>query len=174
MPTSVLAILKVVFLIVLYLFIARVVRAVWVEIFAERRTLAESVPSGTGAPSPAKAKRNAPDVVEKPITRKDKKQAKKTIAYSLKVVEPPDQRGQKYTVLNEMTIGRAEGCAISIIDNFASQLHARVFMRDKQVFLEDLGSTNGTFLNRKRVNGPQPISTGDRVQIGDTVLELVK
>jgi pSer/pThr/pTyr-binding forkhead associated (FHA) protein len=181
MPASVLAILKVVFLIVLYLFIARVVRAVWVEIFAERRTLAENVPSGTGpsqkqlSKRDAKAQAAAEVAASQPRGRKEKKAAKKaSVAYGLKVVEPPDQRGHKYGVLEEMTIGRAEGCAISVIDTFASQLHARVFKRDGQVFVEDLGSTNGTFLNRKRVAGPMPMSAGDRLQVGDTVMELVK
>ena len=183
MPASVLAILKVVFLIVLYLFIARVVRAVWVEIFAERRSLAENVPSGTG-PSEKLSRREAKAeavaaaqaaAAAAPKGRRAKKAARKaSVTYGLKIVEPPDQRGQKYGVLEEMTIGRAEGCAISVIDTFASQLHARVFKRDGLVFVEDLGSTNGTFLNRKRVAGPMPMSSGDRLQIGDTVMELVK
>jgi FHA domain len=174
MPTSVLAILKVVFLIVLYLFIARVVRAVWVEIFAERRTLAEAVPSGKGHADDNKT-RKAPKPSEVPLSRKDKRLAKKTsVAYTLKIVEPPAQRGQKHLIRDEMTLGRAEGCAISLLDTFASQIHARIFQRDGQIFLEDLGSTNGTYLNRKRVAGPTAITPGDRVQIGDTVMELTK
>ena len=73
-----------------------------------------------------------------------------------------------------MTLGRAEGCAIPITDTFASQLHARVFKRGNEVFVEDLGSTNGTFVNRKRIGGPVSLRPKDRIQIGDTVLELQK
>ena len=66
----------------------------------------------------------------------------------------------------------AAGCLVTIDDTYASQLHARVFNRDGQLFVEDLGSTNGTFLNRKKVQGPQVLHRGDRLQVGNTVLEL--
>jgi pSer/pThr/pTyr-binding forkhead associated (FHA) protein len=48
-----------------------------------------------------------------------------------------------------------------------------VFSRDGQLFVEDLGSTNGTFVNRQKVNGPQAFRRGDRLQVGNTVMELV-
>jgi pSer/pThr/pTyr-binding forkhead associated (FHA) protein len=57
-------------------------------------------------------------------------------------------------------------------DNYVSQLHARVFRRDGQFYVEDLGSTNGTYVNRKKVTAPIVIRKGDRLQIGKTVLEL--
>ena len=88
------------------------------------------------------------------------------------VVEPPQQRGRRYDLENEVTVGRAAGCQVTIDDTYASQLHARVFNRDGQLFVEDLGSTNGTFLNRKKVQGPQVLHRGDRLQVGNTVLEL--
>jgi hypothetical protein len=172
MPTSVLAVLKIVFLLGLYLFIARVVRAVWVEIYAERRSLAESIPSGAG---PAEVKKKAEAKVKAaPVDRKERKAEKKILNYTLRTVEPPAARGESYPVAIEMTIGRAEGCAIPISDTFASQLHARVFKRGNEVFVEDLGSTNGTFVNRKRIGGPVALRPKDRIQIGDTVLELQK
>jgi hypothetical protein len=174
MPESVLTILKLVFLAALYLFLARVVRAVWVEIFAERRTALEAA----DAKSPT-ASHASPAPVDPPKAakgRKERKAEKKLAAqaYILRVVEPPDQRGQNYNVQDEMTLGRAAGCAIVIQDTFASQLHARIFRRDGLIFVEDLGSTNGTFLNRQRVHGPVQIETRDRVQVGNVVLELHK
>jgi pSer/pThr/pTyr-binding forkhead associated (FHA) protein len=51
-------------------------------------------------------------------------------------------------------------------------LHARIFRREGVFYVEDLGSTNGTWLNRKRVHGPVPVHSGDRVQVGNTVLEM--
>lgn len=75
---------------------------------------------------------------------------------------------------DEMTIGRAAGCAVSIDDPLVSQLHARLFRRDGQYFIEDLGSTNGTFVNRKRVGGPVPVAPNDRISVGDTVVEIRK
>lgn len=169
MPSSVLAVLKIAFLALLYLFIARVVRAVWVEIYAERRSLAEDVPTGAAPAAPPPP----PVATVSASTKRDRKAADKIASVSsLKVIEPPERRGTSYPVSDEMTVGRAEGCAVSLDDTFASQLHARIFRRENEFFVEDLGSTNGTFLNRKRVHGPVPIRKNDRLQVGNTVLEL--
>ena len=56
-------------------------------------------------------------------------------------------------------------------DTFASSLHARVFARDGGVYVEDLGSTNGTYLNGTRLTMPAVLRPGDQVQVGNTVLE---
>jgi FHA domain len=176
MADSVLAILKVAFLAGLYLFLARVVRAVWVEIHAERGSLAERVRTGAEPASAASATesissaRQAPAPVPMPAGKQSRREAKRT--YSLKIVEPPERRGRTFAMIDEMTVGRAAGCAISIDDPLISQLHARVFRRDGQFFVEDLGSTNGTFLNRKPVGGPIPLTQTDRISVGDTVLEV--
>jgi pSer/pThr/pTyr-binding forkhead associated (FHA) protein len=53
-----------------------------------------------------------------------------------------------------------------------SQLHTRVFRRDGQFMVEDLGSTNGTYLNRQKVSGPMVMQRGDKLKVGNTVLEL--
>jgi len=72
----------------------------------------------------------------------------------------------------ELTIGRAAGCHVSVADDtFASSLHARVFGRDGTVFVEDLGSTNGTYVNGARLTGATVLRPGDQVQVGNTVLE---
>ena len=72
-----------------------------------------------------------------------------------------------------MTLGRAGGCQVPLEDAYASQMHARVFHREGRWYVEDLGSTNGTYLNRRRVAGPMVMKRRDRIQIGNTVLELV-
>jgi pSer/pThr/pTyr-binding forkhead associated (FHA) protein len=59
-------------------------------------------------------------------------------------------------------------------DTFVSQLHARIYVREGRPFVEDLGSTNGTFLNRTRLSQTMPLHRGDRVQVGQTVLEVVQ
>ena len=171
MSDSVLTVLKLAFLAGLYLFLARVVRAVWVEIHAERCSLAERVRSGSdgGAPAPTEAVSSAR---ERPLT--PRKVRREVRSLELKIVEPPERRGRTFAMSEEMTIGRAAGCAVSIEDPLISQLHARIFRRDGQYFVEDLGSTNGTYLNRKRVGGPIPIAPNDRLAMGDTVLEIKK
>ena len=71
-----------------------------------------------------------------------------------------------------LSIGRAAGCEITLDDTFISQLHARVTIGQNGVVIEDLGSTNGTYLNRKRVTAPVVVQPGDVIQVGSTVLEL--
>jgi pSer/pThr/pTyr-binding forkhead associated (FHA) protein len=59
-------------------------------------------------------------------------------------------------------------------DTFVSQVHARVFRQGDGYWVEDLGSTNGTLVNGRRVVGAVPVRRGDRVQVGRSVLELQK
>jgi pSer/pThr/pTyr-binding forkhead associated (FHA) protein len=88
------------------------------------------------------------------------------------VIEPRARKGTVFAVAEELTIGRAAGCTVSITDDtFISQLHARVFVQNGEVFVEDLGSTNGSYLNGQKLARPMPLSKGDRLQIGATVLE---
>ena len=88
------------------------------------------------------------------------------------VIEPRVRKGSAFAIGEELTIGRASGCTISIPDDtYISQLHARVFTDTGQVYVEDLGSTNGSLLNGNRLARPTAIHKGDRLQLGSTVLE---
>ncbi len=71
-----------------------------------------------------------------------------------------------------ITIGRAEDSTLVITDDYASARHARLVPRDGQWFVEDLGSTNGTYLDRGKVSGPTPVPLGVPIRIGRTSLEL--
>jgi pSer/pThr/pTyr-binding forkhead associated (FHA) protein len=73
-----------------------------------------------------------------------------------------------------LQIGRAEACQIRLDDTYASQFHARIFNKGNEWYVEDLGSTNGTYLNQRKVTGPTPIGAGDRVKIGKSVIEVRK
>jgi pSer/pThr/pTyr-binding forkhead associated (FHA) protein len=72
----------------------------------------------------------------------------------------------------QLQIGRADACQIKLDDTYVSTFHARIFNRDGAWFLEDLGSTNGTYLNQRRVTSPVELAAGDRVKLGKTTLEL--
>jgi hypothetical protein len=156
-PDSLLTILKFCLLALLYLFFFRVLRAVWVEVSGRQAVVTPSAAPPQAGRSWGAAAAAAPQKGSR-----------------LKVVEPADRRGRTYELADELTVGRAVGCQITLDDDtYVSQLHARVFRRDGQLFVEDLGSTNGTFLNRRKVSSPAPLKRGDRLQMGKTVLELV-
>ena len=154
MPDQLLNLLKLFLLLLLYLFFLRVLRAVWTEV-------------------------NPPKAVEAPAKKPKRDRAARRTSGSrkqgplaLRIVAPAELKGLSYPLGDEVTVGRAAGCQVTIDDTYASQLHARVFRRDGQTFVEDLGSTNGTYLNRRKVTGPMQIQRGDKLQIGNTVLEL--
>lgn len=157
MPDQLLNLLKIFLLVLLYLFFFRVLRAVWAEI----------------NPKPAKEKVKADAVAGQPRPgQRPARRAGRQAEPHLKGIEPANIRGQQYLLDSEVTLGRAPGCQVPLDDAYASQVHARLFYRDGQWYLEDLGSTNGTYLNRHRVAGPMVMNRRDRIQIGNTVLEL--
>ena len=69
-------------------------------------------------------------------------------------------------------IGRAMGCDLRLEDTYVSQEHARIFAKNGSWYVEDLGSTNGTFVNEQRLAAPAMLTSGDRIRVGTTILEL--
>ena len=151
MPEPLLAILKLCALALLYLFFLRVLRAVWAEVAAPR---AATAPAGVA-----------------PADRRSSVRRERRSSH-LTVVEPPELKGRSYGLADELTVGRAAGCQVTLDDNYVSQLHARIFVRDGTLYVEDLGSTNGTYLNTRKVSSPVAMKRGDRLKIGSTVMEL--
>jgi FHA domain len=143
--------LKFGFVAVLYLFLLWVARSALKDL---RRT-AES-----GGPSTAPA---APDATGIHHIGDGSGQA-------LLVVEraPGHQSGSRYDVTGGAILGRGD-VEIVLEDPFASSRHARVDRQGGVTVIEDLGSTNGTYLNEELLRGPQPLHPGDRVRIGDSV-----
>ncbi|HZB70921.1 MAG TPA: FHA domain-containing protein [Acidimicrobiales bacterium] len=154
MPEPLLAVLKLLCLALLYLFFLRVLRAVW----AELRPPPPAPPSAP--PTPARRRDPAPQG------------RRRKGAGHLVIVAPADQKGRSFDLNGELTVGRAAGCQVALEDNYVSQLHARVFTRDGGVWVEDLGSTNGTYLNDQRVSAPLALRRGDQLKVGSTVMEL--
>jgi hypothetical protein len=93
--------------------------------------------------------------------------------HALLVVDraPGHEPGSRYDVGGGATLGRGD-VEIVLEDPFASSQHARIERQGGAVVLEDLGSTNGTYLNEELLRGPQPLHAGDRIRIGDSVFEF--
>ena len=170
MSEAQLNILNYALLALLYLFFARVLWAVWSEVRGPR--LGVQQPQGqqrnaTDATAPASRPAAPPPPNPAKATR-----AKRGTPSRLMVLEPKVRKGSAYPVGGELTLGRATSCSIGLPDDtFASQLHTRVYPRDGAVWVEDLGSTNGTHVNGRRLTAPVQLATGDRLQIGSTIFE---
>jgi hypothetical protein len=168
MTDQLLGILKLALLALLYLFFARVLWAVWTEV---RGTGQPLVPQGSVPPPQPPPAKPAPSGGKRSRRQKIRKAPTGQVARLL-VVEPAARKGATLGVDREITFGRAAGCTVSVPDDtYMSQVHARVYMDDGDVFVEDLDSTNGTFINGERVHGTRQLFHGDKLQVGHTVLE---
>jgi len=76
--------------------------------------------------------------------------------------------GERFDLFGGLSIGRSGDADVRIDDRFASGIHARLYSRGASYYVEDMGSTNGTFLNGARLDGEAEISDLDEVKIGDT------
>jgi hypothetical protein len=81
---------------------------------------------------------------------------------------PGHDPGMIYDLGGDVVLGRGDTAEIRLSDPFASSRHARVFEQGRILAIEDLGSTNGTYLNEELLDGPRPLHPGDRVRIGDS------
>ena len=81
---------------------------------------------------------------------------------------PGHEAGMIYDIDGDLVLGRGDRAEIRLEDPFASSRHARIFEQGNAVVIEDLGSTNGTYLNEEVLQTPRPLHPGDRVRIGDS------
>ncbi len=81
---------------------------------------------------------------------------------------PGHEPGMIYDLDGDLVMGRGDHAEIRLEDPFASSRHARVYEQGNSVVVEDLGSTNGTYLNEELLQSPRPLHPGDRLRIGDS------
>lgn len=151
-----LTLLRLAFLAVLWLFVIAIVGVIRSDM-SGTRAAAAAVPKAKAGPSkppkpPARSRRGEPRklvVTKGPLA-----------GTTLNLTDQP------------IAIGRANDATLVLNDDYASSRHARLFSQDGQWIVEDLGSTNGTYLDRQRVSRPMPVPLGVPVRIGKTVLEL--
>jgi pSer/pThr/pTyr-binding forkhead associated (FHA) protein len=157
-----LMLIKIAFLAVLWLFVIMTVGVIRTDLLgpapskSKRGKAKQREPrkAPTAAPRPSRGKRNEPRslvVTKGPLT-----------GTTLNLTSQP------------IVIGRANDATLVINDDYASGRHARIFSDNGRWVVEDLGSTNGTYLGQQRLTRPQPITVGQPIRIGKTVLELRK
>jgi pSer/pThr/pTyr-binding forkhead associated (FHA) protein len=152
-----LTLIRVAFLAVLWLFVIAAIGVVRTDLFGTtaakiRRPRNQAPPRPAAPPRPQKPGRGTPRflvVTEGALTGVS--------------IDLTDQ---------QITLGRANDATLVLNDDYASTHHARIFPQDGQWIVEDLGSTNGTYLDRQKVIRPTPVPVGVPIRIGKTVLEL--
>jgi pSer/pThr/pTyr-binding forkhead associated (FHA) protein len=160
-----LTIIRLGLLVLLWIFVFSVVGVLRGDIYGTR------VVSRTPR-KPAPARRPRGDEAPAPAARSQKRSALPGAPRSLVVTQGP-LTGTALPLREAGTvIGRNPECALVLDDDFASGRHARIFHRDGAWFVEDLGSTNGTFLGAERLTNPTRVEAGSTLRIGKTVIEL--
>jgi hypothetical protein len=147
----------------IFLFFLRVIRAVWVEV---------SPATVRKSRSERRQDKRQEKVAARPARTATKSKRKQLY---LRIIEPPQHEGQTFDLDDELTIGRSPGCGVPTPDDiYTSTLHARLFRKNDQLWIEDLGSTNGTFVNSEKISHAQRVGKGDVLQVGSTVYEVAK
>ncbi len=146
--------LKFGFLAILYLFLLWMARSAL-------KDLRRSAYDGDGAPGPDYSDATGMHTAGSP--------ARQGGAPKLRVGKGAGLRaGAAYDLSEGALLGRGDQADIVLEDSFASSSHARLVPHGDVIVLEDLGSTNGTYLNDEPLRGPQPLHPGDRIRIGDS------
>jgi hypothetical protein len=153
-PTIVLSLVKYGLLALLWIFILAAVRVVKADLFG-------STPKS--APRPAAA----PAAVPGPAAARRRSQARRLVVTEGALAGTSIDLGDR-----PVTLGRADESTLVLTDDYASNHHARLVPGDGMWLVEDLGSTNGTYLGKERVTSPVPVPMGAQIRIGKTVLEL--
>jgi hypothetical protein len=139
------------FLLLLWLFIYAAFRVVRADLFGGRAGRVASVPPRAAAAAKKRGHRGPRTLV----------------------VTAGPLAGTKITLGEQpILVGRADDSTLVLTDDFASSRHARLTNRGGQWYVEDLGSTNGTYLDQQRVQGPLLVNPGVPIRIGQTALEL--
>ncbi len=157
-----LTLIRLAFLAVLWLFVIAAVGVVRTDLFG---------PSVTGR-RPGRKRQQSRNKPAQPAKPARPGRASRAAPQQL-LVTAGDLAGTSMGLADQqITIGRADDATLVLTDDYASSRHARLFPQDGRWIVEDLGSTNGTYLDRQKVTQPTPVPVGVPIRIGKTVLEL--
>lgn len=156
-----LTVLRLGFLVLLWTFVLTLAGVMRSDLFGPRVTRSR-------APKPAGRSATPPSKPAKP------KSGRKGNARTLNVLEGSLAGTTINLGTTPITIGRSADCTVVIDDDYASNHHARISPHESGWIIEDLGSTNGTYVQRTRVSGAMTVPLGTSIRIGKTVMELRK
>jgi FHA domain len=146
--------LKFGFLVVLYLFLLWVARSSMKDL--SRASAGAAAAEPVEPPSPRRREQALPDL-------------RAGVEPRLEVVAAMGHEpGTAFDVGSGATLGRSNGADINVDDPFASSAHARIFQRGDYMYVEDMGSTNGTYLNGRQIRSAERLKVADKIRIGDT------
>lgn len=165
MSELVLTVLRLSFLVLLWLMILWCLRTLRRDIYGTR----VGARSGGGMRRPGR-RRHSVDLDDP----EDSPAQHRSSPVTLKVLAGPLAGTTLNLHSSAVLIGRAPSCTLVLDDDYASGRHARIFPHDGRWFVEDLGSTNGSWLGDHRVGEPEPMDPGLQLKIGQTVIELRK
>jgi hypothetical protein len=168
-----LLVLQLGFLVLLWVFVFAIVYALRSDLFGQRVRKLQPEVAAAGAAPAAGANPGAPTAaVNRPAPSPDGGDATTDNATRL-VITSGAKAGAEFPLgRDEITIGRSSDSAIIIRDDYTSTHHARIMLWNGRWMIQDLDSTNGTFLNGSRVTVPMPIPLGATVKVGATTFEL--
>ena len=135
MPDIILALLRIIFLGLVYLFVWQVARAIGSHLGIS--------------------------------LRRDRREGTKVV-----MIKSETQQGTELEVEDVTVLGRSSEADVLLDDPYASEFHMRLVAGENGMVLHDLGSTNGTYINGRRVTAPTTLRRGDTIQVGKTVMEV--
>ena len=168
-------IVRAAFLVILWIFIFTLISVVRSDLFGQKivsRVMKANSPKILSSPVAPQAAARASAVTELVVPRASKSDGGRVVPERL-LITAGDKAGYQLNLDRpEITIGRAENSDLVVDDEFASTNHARLVKNGDDWTLEDLGSTNGTFLDGTKVTAPVAFRVGSEVRIGKTAFEL--
>ncbi|MEQ6899927.1 FHA domain-containing protein [Nocardioides sp. YIM 152588] len=156
MPELTLFLVRIAYLAILWIFVLSAISVIRSDMFGAR------LPSPAAAPPAPRA------------TKQKTTPRKRGTPTHVAVVDGPNAGITADLADAPILIGRGNDAAIKLDDDYVSTRHARIVNSNDQWLVEDLGSTNGTYLGTQRITQPVPVSLGSQVRIGKTIVELRK